>query len=117
METTYNSVEQFPIGCLKNAYEEICNEYRRRLCDMWEVPYGETWWHGDKVGEGLFLSDWWRPLDIQELRYVVENIVTEKSWLEYCDFTESEIHDGRQYPRINFCSWFEKGLRPKDLKK
>lgn len=101
---------------LAKTYEGICEEYRRRLCEQWEIPFDESWWHGDAIGEGLFIADWWMPLNVQELRYVVDNNVTEKAWLEYCDFVESEIHDGRQYPRINFRSWFM-GVRPKDLKK
>ncbi len=113
---TMNSVEQYTMAQLKGAYEEICQEYVRRLCEAWEIPFEEAWWHGDEIGGGLFLSDWWCPLDMQGLRYVVEHGVTHEAWMAYCDFVESEINNGKALPRINFYSWFEFGARPKDLK-
>lgn len=112
---TMNSVEQFPITRLKSAYEDICQEYVRRLCEAWEIPLEEAWWHGDEIGGGLFFADWWMPLDMQELRYVVENGVTHESWMEYCDFVESEINSGKDQPRINFRSWFARVARPEIL--
>lgn len=101
---------------LPKIYEAVCEEYRRRLCNAWEIPFDESWWHGDEIGEGLFLADWWMPLDMQELRYVVDNGVTFEAWLEYCAFMESEIIKGNDRPRINFTSWFKFNARPKDLK-
>lgn len=100
---------------LKKDYEACCNEYRRWLCEMWDLNYEDTWWHGDHVGSGLFIVDWWMPLDIEELRYIVENNVTEKDWLEWCAFVESEINNGKDHPRISFWSWM-KGARPEMLK-
>lgn len=52
---------------------------------------------------------------MEELRFCVDNNVTEKAWLEYCDFVESEVNAGQKYPRINFHSWFALNCRPKDL--
>ena len=110
-----NSAEQIPITRLKSAYEDICQEYVRRLCEAWEIPLEESWWMADRVGEGLFLADWWMPLYMQELRYIVENGVTHEAWMEYCAFVESGINDGNECPRINFYSWFALNCRPKDL--
>ena len=109
--------KDLPIQCIQNLtalYEMTCDEYRRRLCAMWDFPFEESWWHGNKIGSGLFLADWWCSIDMEELRYIVENNVTEKSWFEYCDFLESEINADRK-PRINFFSWM-KGCRPEMLK-
>lgn len=71
---------------LKDMYESICEEYRRRLCEAWKKPFSESWWQGDIIGSELFIADWWMPLDMQDLRYVVENDVSEKAWVEHCDF-------------------------------
>lgn len=101
---------------LKNMYESICEEYRRRLCEQWNIPVDESWWHGDAIGEGLFIADWWMSLSINEIRYVVDNYISEAQWMEYCDFYESEINSGNDHPRISFYSWFVRGCRPKDLK-
>lgn len=111
------AIELQPTDALKSSYELICREYVRRLCEAWEIPLEDAWWHGDEIGGGLFLADWWMPLDMQELRYVVENGVAHDAWMEYCAFVESEINNGKDRPRINFRSWFELGARPKDLKK
>lgn len=107
---------QSPKGLAK-TYEGICEEYRKRLCDQWEILFDETWWHGDKIGEVLFIADWWMSLNMEQIRYIVDNCVSEAEWPEYCDFVELEINNGQERPRINFRSWFELGARPKDLKK
>lgn len=87
---------------LPKIYEGVCDEYRKRLCDQWEIPFDETWWQGDKIGGDLSLSDWWMPLNMEQIRYIVDNCVSEDEWLEYCDFAESEIEDGRQSPPNKF---------------
>lgn len=106
--------EKAPIEILRRVYKDVCDEYRRRLCEMWDFPFEESWWFSDRIGSGLFLADFWNSIDMEELRYIVENNVTEESWLEYCDFLESEINADRK-PRINLFSWF-KGMRPEMLK-
>ena len=115
MTEPINVMALMPLDALKMCYEHLCNEYRRRLCAMWDFPFEESWWFSDKVGSGLFLADWWCPLSMEELRYIVENNVTEEAWFEYCTFLESEINADRK-PRINFFSWFELGARPEILK-
>lgn len=100
---------------LPKIYEAVCEEYSKRLCEAWNIPLEDTWWHGDKIGGGLCLSGWWMSLDMEQLSYMVDNCVAEDEWFEYCDFVESEINNGLDRPRINFHSWFM-GLRPKDLK-
>lgn len=113
-ESIINQIKlQSPKGLAK-TYEGICEEYRKRLCDQWEIPFDESWWQGDTIGTCLFIADWWMPLNMQELQYVVDNCVTEREWLEYCDFVESEINNGHDRPRINFRSWFM-GARPNIL--
>lgn len=104
------------IRTLKRYYESICDEYRRRLCEMWELRFDDSWWVADIIGGGLFLCDWWYPLEMEQIRLVVDNTISEKIWLEYCDFVESEVIDnGRSIPRINFYNWW-KGCRPEMLK-
>ena len=116
METNKEyELESAPIDLLKKMYESCCEEYRKRLCAQWEIPFKESWWMADRVGEGLFLADWWMPLYMQELRYIVENGVTHDAWMEYCAFVEAEINDGNERPLINFHSWFALNCRPKDL--
>lgn len=100
------------LGCM---YDTLCDEYRRHLCLLWDIPLDEAWWHGGKVGGGLFIADWWMPLSMSEIRHIVENGVTEDEWLEYCAYCEREINSGNDHPSINFRSWFELGARPEIL--
>lgn len=115
-ESIINQIKLQSLVGLPMIYEAICEEYRLRLCEMWEMPLEDAWWYGDEIGGGLFIADWWCPLEMQELRYIVEHNIPQESWIEYCDFVESEINNGQERPRINFHSWFELGARPKDLK-
>lgn len=113
-------IKDLPIQCEKNLsalYESICDEYRRRLCELWDFPFEESWWVGSeaRAGEELCIADAPWGLDMQMIRYIVENAVEFKSFMEWWDFVESEIHDGRNMPRINFYHWM-KGLRPEMLK-
>ena len=100
---------------LQAMYEACCDEYRRRLCELWEVPFDESWWVADKTGEELCIADAPWGLDMQMIRYIVEKSVDHKSFMEWWDFVESDIHDGHCPPRINFYSWM-RGLRPEMLK-
>ena len=109
----FNPAKLNKVGLI-GAYELLCDEYRRRLCNMWKIHFDESWWMAEKIGEGLFLCDWCIPFDMPMLRYVVENNVAEKDWISWCDFVESEIHDGREIPRINFYHWIS-GARPEML--
>lgn len=109
--------KDLPIQCesnLKALYEMCCEEYRRRLCDQWEMSFDGSFWIADIVGEGLSMGDYW-VLDMTEIKYCVENGVTYEAYDEYWEFLMDEAHEGRDHPRINFWSWF-KGLRPNMLK-
>ena len=110
--------KDIPIQCIQNLtalYEMCCDEYRRRLCAMWEIPFDESWWVASRVGEGLFLFGCNVPFDMPKLRYIVENNVPKKDWDEWCSFVDSEIFAGRDFPRINFYSWM-RGARLEMLK-
>lgn len=100
---------------LKDIYEFICDEYRRRLCEQWSVPFGESWWILDRIGTELCIADAPWGIGMDEIRYLVDNHITEPRFMEWWSFVENEIHDGLCPPRINFKNWFENNCRPKDL--
>lgn len=102
---------------LSEAYEGVCEIYRKRLCEQWNVPVKESWWIADQIGEGLCIADAPWVLDLPELRYLVDNSISEGAYLEYWAFVEQEINSGHDRPRINFMSWFRFGARSKDLKR
>lgn len=103
------------IHTLSRYYEAICDEYRRRLCNMWELSFEGSFWIADIIGESLSVGDYW-VLDMTEIKYCVDNNVSYEAFDEYWEFTMNEAHDGKDRPRINFYSWFSLGARPEILK-
>ena len=101
---------------LVGTYELICEEYRRRLCELWDYNLDDSYWLGDVVGESLFVGDWIWALDMTQIIYCVNNNVSCDAIMEYQSFVEDELSAGRNYPRINFRSWFELNCRPEMLK-
>ena len=58
MSDTAMSVEHIPLAQLKGAYEEICEEYRRRLNAQWDLNIKDSWWiPSDRIGMTLALND------------------------------------------------------------
>ena len=101
---------------LKDKYDWCCEEYRRLLCKLWDIRPEESWWVSERIGTELCIADAPWGIGMDEIIYIVENKVSHLAFMQWWDFVEGEIHDGKQYPRINFRSWFEMGTRPKDLR-
>lgn len=100
---------------LKDVYEYCCEEYRSRLCKMWEYHLEDSFWMGDVIGNSLFIGDWIWAMDMTQIIYCVEHNVSVESMLEYQSFVEDDLSAGRNFPRINFYHWM-KGARPEILK-
>jgi len=115
-ESIIEQIEMQPPQGLSKVYEGICEIYRKRLCEQWDVLFEESWWYGDRIGEGLCIADSPWSLSISEIRYLVDNCVAEEAFWEYWSFIEEEINNGHDRPRINFMSWFRFGARPDILK-
>lgn len=98
---------------LKLAYETCCEEYRRRLCEQWEIMPNQTSWHGALL-EGCIYIDFIGGivLDMEQLRLIVENDIKLDDFIHYWDYA-SRTREGV----INMKNWFINGLRPKDYEK
>lgn len=109
---TMNSVEQFPLAQLKGAYEEICEEYRRRLNAQWDLDIKDSWWiPSDRIGMTLALNDLEYSLGMEDVRLMVDlnvNYEDFNEWWNHC-LGDTKYH-------INAFNWFVNGARPKDLK-
>ena len=95
---------------LKLAYETCCEEYRKRLCEQWEIMPSQTSWHGALL-EGCIYIDFIGGivLDMEQLRLIVENSIKLDDFIRYWDYA-SKTEKGV----INMKNWFINGLRPKD---
>ena len=91
---------------LKLAYETCCEEYRKRLCEMWEIDIKDSWWVGDHIGSVLILQDMEFSMSMDDVRFFVDNGISYDDFIKYWDaimFNEHYIS-----PR----AWFKQGYRP-----
>ena len=113
MSASAMSIECFPLAQLKGAYKEICNEYRRRLNEQWQLDIKDSWWiPSDRVGVTLALNDLEYSLSMEDVCLMVDlNISYEDfcEWWNHC-LSNPEYH-------ISAFNWFVNRIRPKDLKK
>lgn len=112
MSATAMSVEHFPLAQLKGTYEEICNEYRRRLNEQWDLDIKDSWWIADKVGGTLCLCDLEYSLGMEDVRLMVDLNVSYEDFIEWWNHC---LGDTKYH--INAFNWFVNNCRPKDLKK
>lgn len=105
-----------PIQCEKNLsalYESICDEYRRRLCEMWGFDFKDSYWIPDnRIGEVVAICDGEYTFGMEDLRYFVENDTSYEDFSEWWRY--NLVNPKRQ---INAYSWFALGARPEILTK
>lgn len=99
---------------LKLAYETCCEEYRRRLCEQWDLWYEDTWWiPSDRIGETLALQDLEYSLSMSDVIMFVNKGISFKDFEEWWNYNYNRTLEDD----VNAYSWFEKGYRPKDYGK
>lgn len=109
MSETAISVEHFPLAQLKGAYEEICEEYRRRLNEQWGLDIEDSWWiPSDRIGATLALNDLESSLSIEDVRLMVELNISYEDFIKWWNHS---LGTTRYY--INAFNWFVNGARPK----
>lgn len=90
MEVNDIRIDRMGVQYLSEVYNEVCEEYRRRLCTQWELYDKQVFWipsvrKGEMVGidiiDGVMLS-------MGELRDVVELGVTYEQFMDYHEACE-----------------------------
>lgn len=77
---------------IKEQYERACNAYLLELANMWDLDcksYG--FWVGDEVGGTYSYGDTGLFIDMNDIKYCVENDITYSEymdWLDYCVWAE-----------------------------
>jgi len=104
---------QTPQG-LAAVYEGICEVYRKRLCEQWDIDIRDTFWVADRIGEVLCVNDIEFSFGMEELRGIVDMAITYEDYSEFFKYN-IDAYNYATHP-INFHSWFRLGARPKDLK-
>lgn len=97
---------------LKLAYETCCEEYRKRLCEQWEIMPSDTSWDVPMM-RGLLYIDLIGgiALDINQLIITVDNNVKLDDFIRYWDYCQKHEYA----PSMKH--WFIDNYRPKDYGK
>ena len=67
MKTEYNKLSPLRLSL---SYEQVCEEYRLRLCDQFGIDWHDTYWILDRIGGVLDIIEYY-VIDMDELRYIV----------------------------------------------
>lgn len=100
---------------LAKVYEGICEIYRQRLCEQWDIDIKNTFWVADRIGEVLCVNDIEFSFGMEDLRGIVDMAISYEDYGEFFRYN-LDAYNYATHP-INFYSWFVLGARPKDLKK
>lgn len=90
MEVNEIRLDRMTNAYLASVYDELCEEYRRRLCKQWELHDNQVFWiPSDRKGEliGVDVIDG-MTLSMDELREVVEYGVTYEQFTDYLEACE-----------------------------
>ncbi len=99
---------------LAKVYEGICEAYRRRLCEQWNIDIRDTFWVADRIGEVLCVNDIEFSMGMEDLRGIVDMAIPYEDYGEFFRYNLN-AYNYATHP-LNFYSWFVLGARPKDLK-
>lgn len=110
-ESIINQIKlQSSIGIIE-VYEGICEEYRRRLCEQWEIDFDESWWVLDRIGETLVIHRvHLYTLQMEDIRLMIDKNISFDDFLEWW---ENDAMNP-EHP-INARCWFVNGLRSNKL--
>lgn len=96
---------------LHELYKITCEEYRRRINDMWGLDIKDSWWPGDDVGSTLILSDCEFSLSMSDVVLLVNLDVSYDDFTDWWYYTLEENNEN-----VNAYSWFKMGYRPDNYK-
>lgn len=105
MEVNEIRVDRMGVQYLSEVYNEICEEYRRRLCKQWDLDIKQTWWiPTDRAGETLALNDCEFSIGMADVRLFVERNIPYEEFIKWWDYnveaTESDCIE------VNAYTWF-----------
>ena len=107
MNTEYSKLTPLRLSL---SYEQVCEEYRLRLCNQFGIDWNDTYWIVGRVGGVLDIQSYY-AIDMDELRYIVDNSMTFEDFEEW--YNQWIYTDNKN--RINLRSWLM-GARPELFK-
>ena len=108
MEVNDISIDRMGVQYLSEVYNEVCEEYRRRLCKQWDLDCEkQSRWVLDRVGETLIVDIIGGfAINMDEIRIMVENGVSLDAFMQFVDYY---TRDNDICPSIH--GWFLSGYR------
>lgn len=103
---------------LRDAWNEVCNQYLRRFCTIMDLPEEDAYWPGGDIGSVVIWEDG-TAYNMDDIRYVVDHNIpkeTVEAWWDYSyqiAYINSEYHALQNYkelPNVNLESYC-KGAR------
>ena len=91
---------------LSLSYEQVCEEYRLRLCNQFGIDWHDTYWILDRIGGVLDIQSYY-AIDMDELRYIVDYSMSFEDFEEWYE----QLANMDNANRINIRSWLM-GARP-----
>lgn len=89
------------IQLLNQRYTEVCEDYLKAFCDVYELQCEEDAWVAGDVGTIALIGDYY--IDLQNMMYMLDNGIAFEEWLRWYDYC-LDAHDlGFNTP--NFPSW------------
>ncbi len=71
----------------KQRYKEICDDYLREFCALYDFPYDDDAWVGGDAGTIACVADYFFDFD-SVIRYAVDNHLTDiQELLQWYDYT------------------------------
>ena len=110
MEVNGIRLDQMTNACLASAYEEICEEYCRRLNKQWNLDINHSWRLPQRTkGEFLTLNDLGFSAVMCDVRLFVEEGISYEEFIKWWDYNAKAIKNGCD--EINAYTWFMGGYR------
>lgn len=87
---------------VKHNYEIACKDYARSLCDLWDITPSRCFWVGNDIG-GVYVVDDFMALNMDDLRYVVNNKISYSDFSEWLDYNVNAIE--YNFDTLNLNAW------------
>ena len=97
---------------LKAVYEHCCEEYGRRLCEIWDFDKDYVWWTPTGTYDFLVLNDHEIIIREDEVRLLVDYNIPYKDFMEYYEF---QMYHNNHCPSARH--WLIDGYRPKNYER
>lgn len=110
-EAIIDQIKMQPDDGLKQIYEAVGEEYRKRLLAAWDIDYNDSFWIFDQIGNVLIIGDADNveyAINFEDARLFLDNGI---SFEDFESWYLNSIDDAGS--KICAYAWFIQGIRQK----